>query len=237
MTTPNALVPVTNYALMKTDFEAVKEAIRENLGGATINPFDLDRVKVPAAGGTTWEVPTLDGIEEVKTLTGVLIFFSDPKAYWRVPFDESGGGSPPDCTSEDGLYGNGDPGGECAKCPLNQFGSGAKGKGKACTDMRLLFMIRENNLLPLVISAPVMSIKPMKQYNLRLASNGVAYYGVQTSLSLEKAKNADNITYSKIVPAMAGRLTPEQAAFFKQYQEAIKPALQKVTIIQGDTQG
>jgi hypothetical protein len=39
----------------------------------------------------------------------------------------TGGNSPPDCGSFDGETGIGDPGGECKRCPLNQFGSDENG--------------------------------------------------------------------------------------------------------------
>lgn len=235
MSNENALVPV-NYAVMEYNVADLKEVIQENLGGQTIDPTMLDRVRVPAGGVTTWTVPTLEGDQEIKTIEGILVHFSDPKAYWKHSMEETGGGTAPDCASDDGITGIAftadGPGGDCATCPFNQWGSDPKGgKGKACKDMRNLFILREHSILPLVVVAPPTSIQPIRQFMLRLTSAGVKYTSVVIGLSLEKVKNDGGIWYSRIVPSLVRRLPPEQAAHMDEYAKAIRPVLQKVRAI------
>lgn len=231
-----ALAPV-NYAVMTYQPTDLAQIINDNLGGATIDPSMLDRVVVPSGGSTTWTVPTLEGEIETKTIEGILVGFTDPKAYWLKSMEETGGGTPPDCSSIDGVIGVANtpdgPGGMCSTCPLNQWGSDPKGgKGKACKDMRNMFIVREGNILPMVVTLPPTSLAPMRQFMLRLASMGLHYTAATIKLELEKVKNDGGIWYAKVKPSLGQKLLPEQAAHMKQFAEAIKPVLQRVTVIE-----
>ena len=123
------IATVESYALTEVaEGGDLQEIIADNLGGEQITPFDLDRVTVPAGGALSWEVPTLDGEESVKEIEGIVIYWRTARAYWEQGLDESGGGSPPDCSSDDGQIGIGTiaatvQGGQCSACPMNQFGS------------------------------------------------------------------------------------------------------------------
>ena len=167
-----AIVEASEYAIVQSSPQKLQELIRDNVGGA-ITAFDLDRCKVPAGGGTMWEIPTLEGWSEEKTIDGVIVYFSDPRAYWNIDFDDSGGGTPPDCSSVDGYNGLGDPGGECVKCPLSAFGSARKGGGQACKQMRFLFVARPTSIIPLLVVAPPTSLRGLKQYFIRMAGEQV----------------------------------------------------------------
>ena len=86
--------------------------------------FTLDRVKLPTGGGTAFEIPSDEGEESemAKDITGVIVYNHPAYAYYRDKY--TGGSNPPDCGSFDGVTGIGTPGGVCAKCPYNRFGSG-----------------------------------------------------------------------------------------------------------------
>jgi len=227
------LVPVNDYAVMTMDTTDLREVIDENLGGHNIEANDLDKVTVPAGGSTTWVIPTLDGEIETKTLEGILVYFAYKKAYWAQSFEESGGGTVPDCVSDDCITGqamtpNG-PGGLCEACPFNKFGSDGR-KGKACRDMIHLYMLRPDSLLPLIVVVPPTSIKPIRQFMYRLTAARKRYTDIVIGLSLEKTKNDQGITYSVIKPQKIADLTPEQAKQVRAYAEAIRPALQRVRV-------
>lgn len=239
----SALVPVGQYAIVSADAETLRQVVADNLGaGGNITPFDLDRVRVPAGGGTTWEIPGLEGVTESKELLGIVAYWRDGKSYWATSIDESGGGAPPDCASEDGITGRGDPGGDCGRCPFSVFGSdllpnGQRGRGKACKDLRLLFICRPTDLLPLVLQVPPTSLGSVKKYFLRLASGGVPYYGVVTRFTLGVAKNAAGIKYSQIEAALATRLTPEQTARLKEFSESLRPVFAQARMMDRDELG
>lgn len=227
MNNETALVKVDNYAALQLSATELREVLTENLGGQQLSAFELDRVKVPSGGGTTWEIPTLEGTEDVKSFEGVVIYFKNQNAYW--PEQYNGQNNPPQCVADDGMFGIGDPGGDCSQCPLNQFGSAPDGNGgKACKNMRTLFILREGDILPLVLTLPPTSLKDARKYFLRLASKGVPYYGVITEFSLEKEKNDSGITYSKVKLTMKGRLDAETTKKLKAFQESLRPALDAV---------
>ena len=56
------------------------EILQANLPALTMNPWDMDRAKVPAGGGSTWEIPDLDeGTKAVKSLEGIILYFASPR--------------------------------------------------------------------------------------------------------------------------------------------------------------
>lgn len=66
-----------------------------------------------------------------RKLVGVILYHHLANAYWPEgsEYDDN---VPPFCQSFDGKQGYGEPGGVCAACAFNQFGSTANGSGKAC---------------------------------------------------------------------------------------------------------
>jgi hypothetical protein len=220
-----ALAPIGNFAVLRQDATSIAEALAENLGGEQVGPSDLDRIRIPAGGGTSWTVPTINGEEDAKEFTGVIVGIKTVRSFWQEEF--SGEGNPPDCYSDDGVVGHGDPGVACASCPLNVFGS-AKGAGKACKERRLLFVLRENDFLPVVVALPPASIQPFKKFLMRLSSQGLPYSSVVTSFTLEKDKNSGGIVFSKAKLGVAGVLSSEEAATVRAYAETIRPLLARV---------
>ncbi|MFA4909111.1 MAG: hypothetical protein WC583_05600 [Candidatus Omnitrophota bacterium] len=221
----------TGYLVLQKDSNIV-EIVEENLGSEGVSAYDLDRVKIPAGGATAFEVPTLEGEESVKEIEGIIIFWKTARAYWPEKFN--GENNPPQCSSVDGEVGQGTPGGYCSKCPLAQFGSADNGKGQACKQMRQLFIVRENDILPLVLTLPPTSIKPAKQYFMRLASKGIKYTHAVTRITLEKAKSGDGITYSKAAFALVKQLEPAIYEKIDAFTESIRPMLETVAIENGE---
>jgi hypothetical protein len=224
-----ALTP--SYKFMAMTSSAI---IEENLGGESINPFDLDRIKVPSGGGLAWSVPTLAGEEVAKAIEGVIVYWRSTRSYWNTKF--TGESTPPTCQSPDGLTGVGAPGGECKECPLSKWGSGVNG-GQACKAARLLFVMQKNNILPIVVSVPPKSIAPVKMFFRRLASNDVPYHACVTSLALMAAQNKKGLRYSQIVPSLVAPLPPEEAAISKAYSTTIRETLNQVNLQQADVSG
>ena len=212
------------FLALQSEATDVLQTIKENIGNDRITDRDLDRITVPLGGGINWTVPTLEGEDSTKSLDGIIVHWTSPRAYWTTGM-EVGGNTPPDCSSHNGETGYGNPGGECFGCPLNAWGSAEGGSGKACKEKRMLFLLRSTDLLPIVIQAPSTSIQPVKKYLLRLASQGLPYWSVVTRLSLEKASNATGIAFSRISPKSAGPVPEEQRGMLAEYVQAIKPII------------
>jgi hypothetical protein len=212
------------FAIMATKNQNIREVLKANLGSDELRPEDLERVTVPGSGGTVWNINTVDGPVETKELVGVVVHTQVTRAYWETSFEMSGGGSPPQCVSRDGLTGVGLPGGDCMACRFNAFESDAKGRGKACQESRLIFIVLQDEILPIVVKAPATSLKGAKKYLLGLTSRNKPVHSVFTKLSLEKDKNADGILYAKIVMSKVGDVeNPEATAA---YAAGIKPYLE-----------
>ncbi len=229
-----ALMKPDSYAIIKADAKQLGEVVRANLGGQNLTEFDLERVKVPGGGGLTWEI---GDDESSKVLEGIIVHWRDGCAYWEESFDSSGGGTPPDCSSQDGLTGIGNPGGICGKCPFNEFGSGkdAKGKptrGKACKNFRVLFMMRPEELLPLAVIVPPTSLREVRKYFLRLASRAIPYYSLVTQLTLEKTKSEQGIAYARIKAAPSTRLSDKEQAAIRSYSEDIASAFTAPIVVE-----
>ena len=224
-----------SVALNLVPDKAAMAIAAENMDGQ-ITASDLDRVKLPAGGGIAFEVPTLEGIDSQKSIEGVIIAHQPQNVYWATGIDAGGGNTPPDCVARDGKFGEGTPGGLCASCPFNKFGSDG-GNGKACKNIEVLFILRPNNILPLALFVPPTSLGAVKKYMLQLTSAGIPFYGVQTKLTLEKATNAAGIGYSKLVLAPVAfnasapdarerlMLPADTVSDIKAYRDALLPQL------------
>lgn len=243
----------STYAIMQADPAELQEALEVNSGGQRISPFDLDVVKLPSQGMTIWSIPDLiEGEINTKTIEGIVILQRGIRSYWAMGLDEkdSGGSSPPDCSSQDGVTGFGLPTGhpdlepqqydadgqprpmeayrgqfECAACPLAAFGSAKKGNGQACKQNKLLFVLTPESSLPIVIKVPPSSLKPVQSFMLRLSGKGIPMYGVVIGLSLKKVQNSTGIDYSEIVPALVKQLSPDETARMKAVHHSLKPLL------------
>jgi hypothetical protein len=174
--------------------EETAEVLAMNLGGADLRVIDLPRVKIPAQGGSQWQVPTARGLEAQKTLEGVILDHRHVKLYWG---ESDALGNPPDCVAEDGKHGVGDPGGDCRTCPMNAWGS-AEGdsRGKACKDVKQILFLRPDTMIPDLLTLPPTSIGAFKQYMLMLASEARAYYSVITRVNLESEQSDAGHKYS-----------------------------------------
>lgn len=231
----------SSYALLRMEPDEVRDLLREALGGESLAFKDLDRIKFPSGGGTTFEVPTLDGEIAAKELRGVIIHRATRRAYWPFPLEErpDDDDGRPHCASVDGWEGVGSPGGDCTACPFNEFGTDVKGgPGKACKETRQLFMLTENDLLPLVITIPPGSLANVKDYFMRLLRAQLKPSDVVTTITLTKEKNAAGIGFARATLKAGERVSPEARERIKAYTEAMSPAMeQAATVKQEEVDG
>lgn len=167
MSNKNELMNTGSGFLALADFN-MNESMAEELEGLE---GGFDRVKIPAGGATMFELPgdEADEPEAVKEFSAVILYHHPILQYYKEKY--TGGSNPPDCGSFDGVTGEGTPGGVCANCPLNQFGSG-ENNSKACKTRRRVFLLREGELFPLILSLPTGSMREFSRYIKRLLSKG-----------------------------------------------------------------
>ncbi len=213
-------------------------AVSGNMGAAMAEEMEglqlsFPRVKIPSGGGLAFEVPGDDpeNPDTEKEIIGVIVDHHPVNAYWADKY--AGANNPPDCSSMDGKVGLDADGNRvpCNSCQFNQWGSADDGRGKACKNMHRLYIIREGEMLPLLLTLPPTSLKNLSDYiALRVVSKGMRSYGVVTKVSLKKAQNAGGINYSQAVFALAGKLAPAQVSAMADYSLGIKSMTRSVAI-------
>jgi hypothetical protein len=182
----------------------------------------LQRVKVPTGGMAAFMVEELDGQNVVPHLDVIMVAIKGrQKAWWAKMPEEGGTGSPPSCTSTDGLRGFGNntlkddaAAGEhlCAECPWSKFGSARNGgAGKDCGDYSVLFFFREGSRIPAVLNVPGTSLKGLQSYILKLIDNGKRFEGVVTRIAVKAATSKSGITYSQLDLSFVKDLSEEAA--------------------------
>lgn len=211
---------------------SIAEVIEDNFGDEGFSVSDLDRVKIPAGGGLTWEVPDE---EPTRSIAGIIIHKQATRSFWFKKRGENGeDDGPPDCYSVDAKVGvgsfgpgsEGNPSGACGDCPMNVFGSSTSGSGagKACKEQMQVFVLQPDAVLPLQLSLPPTSLRGFRRFMTRLASKGKSYYSVVTGFGLEVTKSGGQ-TYSTVVPSKIADLSREEAQAARDYGQTIRTFL------------
>jgi hypothetical protein len=188
--------------------------------------LSFERVKIPSGGATVYELPTeVDDTESVKEFSAVILFHHPLNAFYATKY--TGGSNPPDCGSFDGKIGEGEPGGLCADCPNNQFGTGENG-AKACKNKRRVYILREGEMFPMLLSLPTGSLKAFTKYLKTQLSKGRTSNAVVTRFSLKKMTSASGVQYSQAVFSFDRSLAPDEYALIKPFSEQIKAYASRV---------
>lgn len=224
-----ALAVIENFDLpvLSDDMAA---AMAEEMDGLQLS---FPRIKIPSGGGLAFEVPGDDpeNPDAEKEIVGVIVDHHPVNAYWQDKY--SGANNPPDCASMDGKIGVDQDGNRkpCNSCPMNEWGTAEDGRGKACKNMHRVYILREGEMLPLLLTLPPTSLKNLSDYlGLRIVSKGLRSYGVVSKVSLKKAQNAGGINYSQAVFSLAGKLSPEQTKAMAEYSQGIRSITRQLAI-------
>lgn len=197
--------------------DEMAELIEEVFGeqGGSVSFGDLVRVTVPDGKSVAFTV----GDEAVKTITGIILVRQERRNYWEKSIEDSGGGQAPDCTSRDGVTGEGaygpgseeNPSGVCLDCPMSQWHEGADGKRipPPCKQQELLLLLVGDSALPYIVSVPRTSITPFRNYwkrNLfaRLMKSPLE---VVTVIGLKKVANENSVDYNELTFTMSEDIT------------------------------
>lgn len=220
----NAVAVTEGYAVLGNR-EFLEDAMADDCQGLE---FSFDRVKIPAGGGTAFEIPSADGDEPemARELSGVVVYNHPSYAMYRSKY--TGGNNPPDCGSFDGVTGIGTPGGKCALCPYNKFGSG-EGQGKLCKNKRMIYILREGEMFPLVLSLPTGSLKSFTNYVKSQLTRGRKLSKVVTRITLKKATNSSGIAYSQAVFSFDRALSPDECSAIAEVTDMVKAYVANLT--------
>ncbi len=199
------------------------EIIKENLKNQPLSMSLFDIVKSPSGGSTVFSVPGLSGDEAAKELTGIILDYSTPRAYWETPDPVEG--TLPTCSSDNSIVSH--DGKACAACPFNDYGSrDGDSSAKACKESVVLYLLRENSIMPLVVRIPASSKRIFQRYLTRLVGRMIPISSIVTRITLEKKTNKNGQPYAVYNFEAVGELNADEAAsareFGKQFAEMMK---------------
>jgi len=210
----NELIKIENANFDLVPFNAeTAQTIAEELDG--LDGFRFDEVKIPSGGSLAFELPSddPDNPETATSITGIIAYHHSANARWEGDYTGDAETNAPVCISYDGVLGfSAGTCTECKDCPYNQFGSDESGVGKACKNMKRVYILRSGELLPLVLVLPPTSIRPFREYLGRLVKRGKKPSGVITKITLKKEKSQSGIVYSRVALEKVAELSPDEQA-------------------------
>lgn len=217
-----ALATSNNYIALKNN---ALDIIKENLKNQPLSFQLFDIIKSPSGGSTVFSIPGISGEESAKELTGIILDYSTPRAYWDTPDPVEG--TPPVCFSRDSVISH--EGKSCAACPFNDFGSkNGDSNAKACKESVTLFLLRPENIMPIIVRIPVSSKVRFQRYITRLVGRMIPLSSVVTRITLEKTTNKTGQPYSLFNFEAVAELSPEEAenarTFGKRFMEFVEAA-------------
>ena len=201
------------------------DIINENLKNRPISRQSVDVIKAPSGGTTAFTVPCLSGEEIQKELVGVILDYTTPRAYWETPDPIEG--TPPNCYSLDSIVSyDGKP---CSRCMYNEFGSkDGDSNAKACKEAVELYLLRQDNIMPVIVRVPVSSKTIFQKYMTRLVSSMIPVCGVVTKITLEKATSRAGQAYAKYIFEVVDTLTDEETNRLRAFSQKIMEVLSAV---------
>lgn len=203
------------------------------------------QIKIPAGGMLSYVIQGEDENDEdqAKEIRAVVVFTHRANGYWPEKFGSGDSqNAPPYCSSMDGKTGLITDTGEvrsCETCPFNEYGSGIDqqgnaSRGKACKNMRRLYLMMDGDPNLYLLTVPPTSIKDVNRQMAKIIAGGTPYVGLVVSLTLEKTKNASGVAYSKVVIKKAGKLPPAVMAQAMALRRKIKDQYSNVALTMDD---
>lgn len=216
MTATTNTAVADNYAALNSN---TIDIIKQNLKNQPLSFQLFDTVKAPSGGTTVFTVPGIAGDEIEKSITGIILDYTTPRAYWETADPVEG--TPPTCYSTNSIVST--DGKNCSTCPFNTFGSrNGDSMAKACKESVVLLMLRPGNIMPLAVRIPVSSKLIFQRYITRLIGKMLPLSGVVTRITLDKTTNKFGQPYAVYNFEVADVLPADEAAAAKNFGESFR---------------
>lgn len=167
----------------------------------------------------------------VKALTGVITFNHKARGRW-----ETEGQPLPTCSSMDGITGTDENGVQhpCAGCKYNAWGSGKDDRGKACKEMRWVYFLQDDEIIPSRISLPPTSLGKFDTFISALVQKKKAPITKTVRLGLEKTER-HGFSYSVLAqPEVLGDVPPERIVEILKLRDTAVAAAKKAGVTADD---
>jgi hypothetical protein len=233
--TETALIDLAN---LRPDSRQLR-IIEANLDGEPMRVSDLVKVKTPSAGGTTWIVPTNGNDVPCDEIVGLCVCIAKHGTIW--PYDDPTDTKPVIVSTDlvtgyrvsDQLgsidpkalekYRTGDRRYDwvaMSNSPEFGSGSGKNGQGKKAKESRIVAILRDGDVWPVLVTIGPGSIVKWGPFQKTLPS---FHFECVIGLSLEKAKSKGGQPYSMIVPRVVGLVSEAQGEVARRiYTEPLK---------------
>jgi hypothetical protein len=199
--------------------------IAANLDGEPMMEKDLVKVPTPLGGSTTWNIDIDGNVESTDEIVGLLVAVASRGVLWpsATPTEQR-----PILVSHDLITGyrvSDDLGSEIDPEALEkyrigdrrydwaalstgpEFGFGSSGSGRRVKESRLLAILRQGEVWPLLVKIGPGSLGEWDSFSKRLPC---FRWEAIVGLRLAKAKGASGNPYSQVVPRLVGEISEEQ---------------------------
>lgn len=194
--------------------------------------FKPQRVKVNK-DSQTFADPFGNAVDELR---GIMIFKQKVRALW----DRKSGENAPLCSSLDCVIGTRRDGTTqaCVGCPANEWGSGkSEGgqemRGKACKEMRRIYLLQLGNLLPVLVTLPPTSIKPWDDYCSARLTQKLTDLSAEVIMRLVPGK-AGGYTFSVIQPKVGSRIPAAELLRYNDIRKQFVSSWEKAAVTDDD---
>lgn len=178
--------------------------VAENLD--SFDDFKLPKAKVTSDGFELYE-----DVEPLESVTGVLIHAGKLNIYYDEPYNPNAV-KPPTCFSTDGRKPDDtilEPqNATCKGCPQAQWGTNSMKSGKACRNIKPMYMLIGDSIMPRQIAVSPTSLKAANEYLLGLTESGISYFKIKTVITAYKENSKD--TYSKLKFSRGEKLSVDE---------------------------
>lgn len=228
------------FPMIASGSQGVMEAMKNNLENEEITRRDLFTIiPNPSSGDEAWAIDTPMGKQSFDELEGIVLYIGNERAYYENPYG-TGDNERPLCSSDNGIFGIGDPGGKCIDCENSKFGPNSE--TPLCSQKKPLYLLipEVNPVMPVVINVTGPSFPELKKFRVGLMQFGVNTFDVKVKLSLKASKTKNNMPSSVLQFKTLSNFKNEDAdgyAKLVKYRESIlafiDPEYQKMKDMSG----
>lgn len=215
------------------DLAVILEELRD------MDRMPYGRIKIAPGGVNVFQIfePGEEEPSPAQSVEGVIFLSHKTNGLWLSAF--GGENKAPDCSSIDGEEGTRTGTGECiacATCPYNQFGSdnGGQGRGKACKNMRQLYIMRRGDIFPMLLTLPPTALRAYDNYRTKVMLGRKRMGAVMTRITLKSEKNKDSISYSSPLFETVGVLSADDSKAMDQYAASFSAAAERMGVTTDD---
>ena len=225
-------------ALVSSDLLDQMAEVRENFES-------IDNPKLPRAKMRSEGIELIEGQPLTTQLEGIIVLTKRTNVYYAKPYNPSAI-TPPDCYSLDGITPetdmrdrDGNPkkpvSPKCKGCPMAEFGTNTMKSGKACRNLKPIYVLLDGAIMPRQLTVAPSSLKAANQYLMDLAERGLAYRKVMTRITAFKKNAAD--TYMSLKFELARKLNDQETLDTEFIRSKWLPIMQSDIVDQSTVDG